>query len=48
MHCASGYRASIAASLLAAPGRRLVVVDDDFDDHAAGTDLTTGTTGTTD
>ncbi len=41
VHCASGYRASVAASLLTAPGRRLVVVDDDFDDHAAGTGLTT-------
>jgi glyoxylase-like metal-dependent hydrolase (beta-lactamase superfamily II)/rhodanese-related sulfurtransferase len=31
VHCASGYRASIAASFLAAAGRRLVVIDDEFD-----------------
>ena len=31
VHCESGYRASIAASLLAAAGRRPVTVDDDFD-----------------
>jgi len=30
VHCAAGYRASIAASLLAAAGRRPVVVDDEF------------------
>jgi rhodanese-related sulfurtransferase len=30
VHCASGYRASIAASLLDAAGRRLVAVDDSF------------------
>lgn len=30
VHCAAGYRASVAASLLAAAGRRLVAVDDDF------------------
>lgn len=30
VHCASGYRASIAASLVAALGRRVVVVDDEF------------------
>ncbi|RYP88354.1 MBL fold metallo-hydrolase [Nocardioides guangzhouensis] len=30
VHCAGGYRASIAASLLAAAGRRPVAVDDDF------------------
>ena len=30
VHCASGYRASIAASLLAATGRRVVPVDDDY------------------
>ena len=34
VHCASGYRASIAASVLAANGRRVVLVDDDFDEHA--------------
>jgi glyoxylase-like metal-dependent hydrolase (beta-lactamase superfamily II)/rhodanese-related sulfurtransferase len=31
VHCAAGYRASIAASLLAAAGRRVVLVDDDFE-----------------
>jgi rhodanese-related sulfurtransferase len=31
VHCAAGYRASIAASMLAAAGRRVVSVDDDFD-----------------
>ena len=30
VHCATGYRASIAASLLAAAGRRPVAVDDEF------------------
>ncbi|GLY06437.1 MBL fold metallo-hydrolase [Actinoplanes sp. NBRC 101535] len=37
VHCAAGYRAAIAASLLAATGRRVVAVDDDFDQaHADG------------
>ena len=31
VHCAAGYRASIAASILAATGRRVVSIDDDFD-----------------
>jgi glyoxylase-like metal-dependent hydrolase (beta-lactamase superfamily II)/rhodanese-related sulfurtransferase len=31
IHCAAGYRATIAASILAAAGRRVVSVDDDFD-----------------
>jgi glyoxylase-like metal-dependent hydrolase (beta-lactamase superfamily II)/rhodanese-related sulfurtransferase len=30
VHCATGYRASIAASVLAAAGRRVVHVDDEF------------------
>jgi glyoxylase-like metal-dependent hydrolase (beta-lactamase superfamily II)/rhodanese-related sulfurtransferase len=30
VHCAAGYRASIAASLLHAAGRRVVQIDDDF------------------
>jgi len=38
VHCRSGYRASIAASLLAATGRRAVTVDDAYD-SAARTDL---------
>ncbi|WP_218000028.1 MBL fold metallo-hydrolase [Janibacter anophelis] len=42
VHCASGYRASIAASVLAARGRLVVVVDDDFDNAApAGLPMTT-------
>lgn len=39
VHCAGGYRASVAASFLAAAGRRPVAVDDDFA-HAAATGLT--------
>ncbi len=35
VHCAAGYRASIAASMLAAVGRRIVAVDDDFDEARA-------------
>lgn len=31
VHCASGYRASIVASFLDAAGRRVVAVDDEFD-----------------
>ncbi|MEU8226129.1 MBL fold metallo-hydrolase [Kribbella sp. NPDC048915] len=38
VHCAAGYRAAIAASLLAAAGRRPVLVDDTFG-NAAKTDL---------
>ena len=34
VHCAAGYRASIAASLLHAAGRRVVQIDDDYA-HAA-------------
>jgi rhodanese-related sulfurtransferase len=30
VHCGSGYRASIAASLLQAAGRRVVHIDDEF------------------
>ncbi len=37
VHCASGYRASVAASFLDAAGRRPVSVDDSFDNvHTAG------------
>ncbi len=35
VHCASGFRASIAASLLHRSGRNVVLVDDDFDNAAA-------------
>ncbi len=38
VHCASGYRASVAASLIDASGRTPVAVDDTFDD-AAGAGL---------
>ena len=31
VHCAAGYRASIAASFLATAGHRLVAIDDDYD-----------------
>ena len=31
VHCAAGYRAAVAASLLAARGRHVVLVDDDFE-----------------
>ena len=31
VHCAAGYRASIAASLLSTDGRRVVAVDDEFE-----------------
>ena len=39
IHCASGYRASIAASLLEGPGREVVLVDDTYA-HAADAGLT--------
>ncbi len=35
VHCAGGYRAGVAGSLLAARGHRVVVVDDDFEKAAA-------------
>ena len=41
VHCAGGYRASIAASVLAAHGVRLVAVDDSYDNaQAAGLPIT--------
>jgi hypothetical protein len=39
MPCTAGCRASVAASLLAAHGRRVVAIDDDFDEHAAESEL---------
>ncbi|MDX2968417.1 rhodanese-like domain-containing protein [Kribbella solani] len=43
VHCAAGYRASIAASLLHAAGRTLVAVDDQFENAAkAGLQLVAG------
>ena len=38
VHCGAGYRASIAASFIAATGRRVVAVDDEFE-RAASTGL---------
>ena len=35
VHCAGGYRASVAASLLDAAGRRPVAIDDSFDNATA-------------
>ncbi len=35
VHCQAGYRASVAASLLAAAGHRVTLVDDDFARAAA-------------
>ena len=44
VHCRSGYRAAIAASVLAAAGRQVVLVDDDFDRAAqAGLPLVSAT-----
>lgn len=39
VHCAGGYRASIAASVLAARGLHVVAVDDSFGDNAATSGL---------
>ncbi|MEO6790324.1 MAG: MBL fold metallo-hydrolase [Ornithinibacter sp.] len=39
VHCGSGYRASIAASVLAAHGHQVVAVDDDFEQSAAARGL---------
>jgi glyoxylase-like metal-dependent hydrolase (beta-lactamase superfamily II)/rhodanese-related sulfurtransferase len=44
VHCAGGYRASIAASILAARGVRVVAVDDSFEENAAPSGLTLVTT----
>ncbi|ORB65983.1 MBL fold metallo-hydrolase [Mycolicibacterium tusciae] len=40
VHCASGYRSSIAASLIDRPGRTVVLVDDEYD-NAEKLQLTT-------
>jgi len=46
VHCRSGYRASVAASMLARAGRPVVLVDDDFDRAArAGLPLVGESTG---
>jgi rhodanese-related sulfurtransferase len=39
VHCAGGYRASIAASVLAARSIPVVAVDDSFDEHATAAGL---------
>ncbi|MGB7819115.1 MAG: MBL fold metallo-hydrolase [Ornithinibacter sp.] len=39
VHCESGYRASVVASILAARGHHVVAVDDDFGEHAASAGL---------
>jgi len=31
VYCGSGYRASIAASILDRPGRKMVLINDDYD-----------------
>jgi hypothetical protein len=31
VHCESGYRSSIAASMIDRPGRTVVLVDDEYD-----------------
>ncbi|HEX9498961.1 MAG TPA: rhodanese-like domain-containing protein, partial [Mycobacterium sp.] len=41
VHCASGYRASIAASLLDRAGRDVVLVDDSYDSAVAAALTTT-------
>ncbi|WP_406817843.1 rhodanese-like domain-containing protein [Mycobacterium sp. M23085] len=41
IHCASGYRASIAAALLDRHQRRVVLIDDDYD-NAEKIDITSG------
>jgi hydroxyacylglutathione hydrolase len=44
VHCQAGYRAAIAASLLAAAGHQVTLVDDDYAHAAAaGLPLTGGT-----
>jgi hydroxyacylglutathione hydrolase len=43
VHCAAGYRATVASSLLAAAGRDVVCIDDDFANAApAGLAMTSG------
>jgi rhodanese-related sulfurtransferase len=43
VHCAAGYRAAVAASFLAARGRRIVAINDDFSAAAdAGLPVVTG------
>ena len=47
VHCRSGYRAVIAASLLQAAGHAVVAIDDEYTSAAdAGLSLVTGTAAT--
>ena len=39
VHCAAGYRATAAASILKARGARVVVVNDSYAEQAAGSGL---------
>jgi glyoxylase-like metal-dependent hydrolase (beta-lactamase superfamily II)/rhodanese-related sulfurtransferase len=39
VYCRTGYRSTVAASILAAAGRRVISIDDEFD-HAEGAGLT--------
>jgi hypothetical protein len=46
VHCQAGYRAGIAASLLAAAGHQVILVDDDYGRAAAaGLPLTSDVIG---
>lgn len=45
VHCASGYRAAIAASVLAGQGGKAVLIDDDFGEKAARAGLPMDSTG---
>jgi glyoxylase-like metal-dependent hydrolase (beta-lactamase superfamily II)/rhodanese-related sulfurtransferase len=45
VHCAGGYRASVAASLLTSNGIQVVLVDDSFAEHAAGSGLSLSRSG---
>ena len=45
VHCAAGYRAAIAASMLAAGGRRVVHIDEDYADAGSGSDSASGNAG---
>ncbi len=49
VHCGSGYRAAIAASVLDRPGRQVVLIDDSYDAAGeAGLEDESGDTDTTD
>ncbi|RYY42491.1 MAG: MBL fold metallo-hydrolase, partial [Actinomycetales bacterium] len=42
VHCASGYRASVAASMIDRPDRSTVLINDDYD-NAKDSDITSTT-----